>query len=501
MKPKKRQPLDFSAVPVETPAEEAVATSEVPIFEDEADAEPLASVDAPATESDLDLEIALPEPEPSSPRARAASRRARISEPTQPAFEPSPAVATSLATSAPQPPAPILEPERDATPARTEEGSSPDVRRSADAFELPEKADRQPMSGLLFWTLAVAVASLWALAPIAFAMGYARDIPALKVEGFALAVFVGLALGPALMTLLGAYLLRQAQGVSAELKRNRTMTDRLVTPALLAAVGATGAVEAVRDQIDNATIAANEARERILSLRQALAEETAKLAEAAADSSRMANQLAQGLGHERQALETLSLTLDTRSTAVVDAIGSQARMVAEASDLAETQLREAEAALAARAADLAAAAAEASDAARVGAEDISRQIARLETAGQGSGRPDEFGREEPWPAARRPGRRQSEPAVRAGGLRRRDRDAHRPTHRIRLLHAGRRHRTQRRGRHGRRGPARPDLRRFGTVQGRSRDRQARTRALDGRDQQGPDRHLRRRRGPARRPGG
>jgi hypothetical protein len=385
MKPKKRQPLDFSAVPVETPAEEAVATSEVPIFEDEADAEPLASVDAPATESDLDLEIAAPEPEPSSPRARAASRRARISEPTQPAFEPSPAIATSLATSAPQPPAPILEPERGAAPVRTEEPKSPDVRRSAEHFDLPEKADRQPMSGLLFWTLAFAVASLWALAPIAFALGYARGIPALKVEGFALAVFVGLALGPALMTLLGAYLLRQAQGVSAELKRTRTMTDRLVTPALLAAVGATGAVEAVRDQIDNATIAATEARERILSLRQALAEETAKLADAAAESSRMANQLAQGLGHERQALETLSLTLDTRSTAVVDAIGSQARMVAEASDLAETQLREAEAALAARAADLAAAAAEASDAARVGAEDISRQIARLETAGQGLG--------------------------------------------------------------------------------------------------------------------
>jgi hypothetical protein len=383
MKPKKRQPLDFSAVPVEAPAEEAVATSEVPIFEGEADAESSISVDAPATESDLDLEIAAPEP--SSPRARAASRRARISEPTQPAFEPPPTVATSLATSAPQPPAPVLEAERAGAPARTEGGQSPDVRRSAEPFDLPEKADRQPMSGLLFWTLAVAVASLWALAPIAFALGYARDIPALKVEGFALAVFVGLALGPALMTLLGAYLLRQAQGVSAELKRTRTMTDRLVTPALLAAVGATGAVEAVRDQIDNATVAANEARERILSLRQALAEETARLAEAAAESSRMANQLAQGLGHERQALETLSLTLDTRSTAVVDAIGSQARMVAEASDLAETQLREAEAALAARAADLAAAAAEASDAARVGAEDISRQIARLETAGQGLG--------------------------------------------------------------------------------------------------------------------
>jgi len=60
-------------------------------------------------------------------------------------------------------------------------------------------------------------------------------------------------------------------------------------------------------------------------------------------------------------------------------------MVAEASDLAETQLREAEAALTARAADLAAAAGEASDAARVAGEDLARQVARLETAGLGVG--------------------------------------------------------------------------------------------------------------------
>ncbi|MFY8143935.1 MAG: polar localization protein TipN, partial [Caulobacter sp.] len=162
-------------------------------------------------------------------------------------------------------------------------------------------------------------------------------------------------------------------------------TDRLVTPAALAAAGATNAVDAMRQGVDEAAAAAERAREHIISLRKALAEETARLAEAAAESARMANQLAQGLSHERSAMETLSQSLDARSTAVVDAIGSQARMVAEASDLAETQLREAEAALAARAADLAAAAAEASDAARVGAEDLSRQIARLETAGVGVG--------------------------------------------------------------------------------------------------------------------
>jgi hypothetical protein len=241
------------------------------------------------------------------------------------------------------------------------------------------------MSGVLFWSLATAVAALWALAPIAFALGYARGVPAFKIEGFALMVFAGLAIGPALLTLLGAYMLRQANGISDELRRNRTLTDRLVTPAALAAAGAASAVDAMRQGVDEASAAAERARDHIVSLRKALAEETARLAEAAAESARMANQLAQGLGHERSAMETLSQSLDARSTAVVDAIGSQARMVAEASDLAETQLREAEAALAARAADLAAAAAEASDAARVGAEDLSRQIARLETAGVGVG--------------------------------------------------------------------------------------------------------------------
>lgn len=382
MKPKKRQPLDFSAVPVEASAEDQISAPDSSAPEEAEDSIAM-PVDAPMGAADLDLD--LPAPEPSSPRARAASRRGRVAQ--SPLADDTPSLApTSLATSAAQPPAAVLEPGHDTTPVKAERADAPlDLAASVGAFDRAEPAERRPMPAALFWTFAAAAAALWALAPVAFALGYAQGVPALKVEGFALAVFAGLAVGPALLTLLGAYLLRQAQGVSAELHRNRTMTDRLVTPAVLAAAGAAGAVDAIRSQIDDATLAATQARERILSLRQALAEETTRLAEAAADSARMANQLSQGLGHERQALETLSVMLDARSTAVVDAIGSQARMVAEASDLAETQLREAEAALAARAADLAAAAAEASDAARVGAEDISRQIARLETAGQGLG--------------------------------------------------------------------------------------------------------------------
>ena len=383
MKPKKRQPLDFSATPPEPPPEETRTAPELP--EATSFSEPEAEV---PTAEPLSLretvgdDLAVPPPM----TVRSRRRREAAPEPVASYAEPELKIATSLAASV-QPPAPVAEPER-AAPAKAEPREPMlDLRGPGDEASVPLRTEDAPrrMSGVLFWTLATAIAALWALAPIAFALGYARGVPAFKVEGFALMVFAGLAIGPALLTLLGAYLLRQATGISDELRRTRTMTDRLVTPAALAAVGASSAVDAMRQGVDEAAAAAQRAREHIVSLRQALAEETARLAEAAAESARMASQLAQGLSHERTAMETLSQSLDARSTAVVDAIGSQARMVAEASDLAETQLREAEAALAARAADLAAAAAEASDAARVGAEDLSRQIARLETAGHGVG--------------------------------------------------------------------------------------------------------------------
>ena len=461
MKPKKRQPLDFSGIPMEPPVEDVGRQVEP-------------EADAPVSEPDLDLDIAAvpeasappildrgplspePEPAPIVDTPKAAARRGffastpkpqpqapfqaevakpvaeetktpepkvadieasepepetefKVAEPVptftpyapprakrsaQVELEPFAPLPSFLTASAVQPPAPVVEPEPPA-PSRRSEAAVAKPRETSPAsqaaFQHPPTPlsdaydDKKPMPAPLYWSLAVAAAALWTLAPIAFALGYGAGVPALKVDQFALAVFAALAIGPALLTLLGAYMLRQALAVSAELKRNRVMTDRLVSPAALASAGVTSAVEGIRAEIDAATAAAENARVRVQALREALAEETLALAQTTSESARMVKQLSEGLGHERQAMQALSTTLDAQSTAVVDAIGSQARMVAEASDLAETQLREAEAALAARAADLAAAASEASDAARVGAEDLSRQIARLETAGQGVG--------------------------------------------------------------------------------------------------------------------
>ncbi|KSB87912.1 polar localization protein TipN [Caulobacter vibrioides] len=341
--------------------------------------EPVAPEPAPEPEPVAEAPPPAPAPEPMPEFAPPPEprRRTRTAERPPAADDLSPLPTFLTAPAAAQPPAPRPDPE---PPARSEPAARPPAAERP-VHALAETAERKPMPGGVYWSLSVCVAALWAVAPVVFALGYGPTLP----MAVTMAVFAALAAGPAAFILLAAYMLRQALGVSAELRRTRRLTDQLLTPSTLAAAGATGVVDALSGQIDAATSAADAARERIVTLRQALAEETARLVEAADSSSRMARQLAEGLGHERSAMQALSATLDTQSTAVVDAIGSQARMVAEASDLAETQLREAEAALAARAADLAAAAAEASDAARVGAEDLSRQIARLETAGQGVG--------------------------------------------------------------------------------------------------------------------
>ncbi len=227
--------------------------------------------------------------------------------------------------------------------------------------------------------------AVWALTPLMFAWGYRREIVPFTNDAFALTVFILLALGPAALVWVAAYVVHQGRRLAAETRRAQALANGLMQPAALAARGAGTAVEQVRQEIKAAASLAEQARSQLLALREVLAAESQRLVEATEGSSRTASQLAQSLGGERERMDKLAVTLDSHVTKVTEAIGRQGRMVAEASDLAETQIREAEATLAARAADLAAAAGEASDAARMAAEDLTRQVARLETAGLGVG--------------------------------------------------------------------------------------------------------------------
>jgi len=235
------------------------------------------------------------------------------------------------------------------------------------------------------YLVAVLASLLWAGALAAFVYGYETRAGALQLTPLVLAFVALLAFAPMGLIWAGAYVVAQARTLALEAKRSKRLTDQLIGPTALAAAQAGAVVEAMRGQIATASEVANQARDHLAALREALAMETEKLAEATAHASRTAVALVETLSRERGELTTLALTLDARSAAVTDAINRQAHMVSEASDLAEVQLREAEAALAARAADLAAAAGEAVDVSRVATEDLGRQVARLETASSGVG--------------------------------------------------------------------------------------------------------------------
>jgi hypothetical protein len=364
MKSKKRLPFDFRA---SEPSPLEPLRDDEPL---ELDGEP----DAPEVDPDLDLDIydaaeqALAEPD-------------RSPEP-EPASEPPPEVPPESLSSprADLEPAPLADPDEGAAPALF--GASPGPAASPGLSLASVNKIRDPRAGPIYGA-ALVVSVLWALAPIAYAVGYRQGVAPLQNDAFALTVFALLAAGPVALVWIAAFVLNQGLKLAGEARRTRALAEQMLAPAALAATGAQDSVALVRAEIDHAADVAAQARDKMLALGEALAHESERLAEATAVSARTAQSLSRELAGERDAMSGLAATLDAQSAAVADAINRQAKMVAEASDLAETQLREAEAALAARAADMAAAAGEASDAARIGAEDLARQIARLETAGVG----------------------------------------------------------------------------------------------------------------------
>jgi hypothetical protein len=322
---KRRQPVDFGTVD----------------FAAQAALQP--AVDAPESELELDTPLNAPiaDPAPSQPLAP-------------------PPLRAEVASAAPR------------VPARREEPRAP---MAAEDIATP--------SAWPIYLVALAVSVLWALAPIAFAIGYRRSVAPLTNDSFALLVFALLAIGPAAFVFGAAFMIRQGQKLAAESRRAKALADEMLAPSLAAAARAGHVTLGVRQEIERAAAAADEARDTLMALRQVLADESQRLTDTASTSLHNAQALAGALGRERGEMQGLAQTLDVQANRVSETITQQARMVADAAQLADTQLREAEAALAGRAAELTAAANEAGGAARTAGEDLVRHIARLETAGVG----------------------------------------------------------------------------------------------------------------------
>jgi hypothetical protein len=237
-------------------------------------------------------------------------------------------------------------------------------------------------SGRNAYVVAGMAAALW-IGGIAAWLAFEVGSGAVELEPLRLAVYALIAFAPAGMAIMLAHAVRQGSGLVIETRRARELSDALIAPTALAARQTGDVLHALRNEIDQASLAAERARNDMAMLREALFQETTRLNEAAETAGGTARRLAEQLGNEREKMQILATRMDSQASGVIDAVERQSRMVVDASDLAQTQLREAEAALASRAADLAAAANEAQDAARVAADDLARQTLRLENAGSG----------------------------------------------------------------------------------------------------------------------
>ena len=336
------------------------------------DAEPEAEAPEGATSPDAES-APEPEPEPRPERPMSERRRRRLAEEQRQAEERARAEAAAQAQAETAPAGPELAQSADAPPVAYETPPAP-----VPAFRRAEPAP----TGRHAYLLAGVAAALW-VGGVAAWLAWEVGSGAAELEPLRLAVYALIALAPAGLAIMLAHAVRQGAGLAAETRRARGLSEALIAPTALAAQQTGEVLNGLRNDIDQASLAAERARHDMTLLREALAQETARLNEAAETAGRTARRLAEQLGHERDQMQTLGVQLDSQATGVIDAVERQSRMVVDASDLAQTQLREAEAALAARAADLAAAAGEAQDAARVAADDLARQTLRLENAGSG----------------------------------------------------------------------------------------------------------------------
>ncbi|MBX9460752.1 MAG: tipN [Brevundimonas sp.] len=314
-----------------------------------------------------------PEPQPETDRPMSERRRRRLAEERRQAEQRAAEAARPEAAAQTPSPAPELSQSAEAPPVAWEPPAPPAVTR--------RQAEPAP-SGRHAYLIAGVAAALW-IGGVAAWLAYEVGSGAAELEPLRIAVYALIALAPAGLAIMLAHAVRQGAGLAAETRRARGLSEALIAPTALAAQQTGEVLQTLRHDIDQASLAAERARHDMTLLREALAQETTRLNEAAETAGRTARRLSEQLGHERDQMQTLGVQLDSQAAGVIDAVERQSRMVVDASDLAQTQLREAEAALAARAADLAAAAGEAQDAARVAADDLARQTLRLENAGSG----------------------------------------------------------------------------------------------------------------------
>jgi hypothetical protein len=317
-----------------------------------------------------------PEPEPQAePEAQPVERLAVDSAPEpveDTPLELRPEPAARSATEAPLQFAPTAAPEPEAVDA------TPAPLRDVHA-----KPQRAPFFGLINPYFGAVIASvIWAAGVSAFAVGY-QGWKAFDYDLYRLTILAFLSVGPVPILFGAALLMQRSAALAMETRRAYALSQAMTAPTAHAAGKAADLLRTLREEISRATETADRARADLAAIRDSLERQTRDLEATTAQAVQTAGAATGTLGRERERMAEIGEALDRQAASVAAAMDNQFHMVRDAAELAQTQLKEAESALAARAADLAAAAGEAQDAARLASDDLARQTLRLETAGAG----------------------------------------------------------------------------------------------------------------------
>jgi hypothetical protein len=119
----------------------------------------------------------------------------------------------------------------------------------------------------------------WGASLLAFNQGFERPLGIIQLPAVQAAVVLALALTPVGVALFAAYVVRQGARLATEARLTRVVAEEMAAPALIAAALNGRAMADVTTQIAAAEAAAQAAREELLGLRQALAEDSRALVE------------------------------------------------------------------------------------------------------------------------------------------------------------------------------------------------------------------------------
>ena len=137
---------------------------------------------------------------------------------------------------------------------------------------LPRSRERRP-SGRHAYLIAGVAAALW-IGGVAAWLAFEVGSGAVELEPLRLAVYALIALAPAGLAIMLAHAVRQGAGLAAETRRARELSDALIAPTALAAQQTGEVLQSLRNDIDQASLAAERARNDMALLREALSQET-----------------------------------------------------------------------------------------------------------------------------------------------------------------------------------------------------------------------------------